>query len=60
MEPAVYLLLIGELNGCYQQLKKLNQPADLEVIQQMIVKYNKLYFKTKKAHVQNESECNRS
>ena len=47
MEPAVYLLLIGELNGCYQHLRKLNQPADLEVIQQMIIKYNKLYFKTK-------------
>ena len=59
MEPEQYLLLISELNGCSQHLQKLGQLADREVIQSMIIKYNKQYFKVKKAYEQ-ESECNRS
>jgi len=58
MNPEYYLLLIGELNGCYQYLKVLGQQRDLEIIEEMIIKYNKLYFKTKKAYEQ-ESKCHR-
>jgi len=59
MPPESYLLLIGELNGCSQHLQELGQSADREIIQSMIIKYNKQYFKVKKAYEQ-ESECNRS
>ena len=52
MEPEVYLLLIGELEGCSQHLKKLGQPNDNAIIREMITKYYKLYFKCKKAHEQ--------
>ena len=57
MPPEVYLLLIGELEGCSGHLKKLGQPADLNVIQTMVSKYYKLYFQCKKAYEQ-ESERN--
>ena len=57
MPPEIYLLLIGELNGCSQHLKMLGQQADCEVIQAMIFKYNKQYFKVKKAYDQ-ESKRN--
>lgn len=58
MNPDYYLLLIGELNGCSQHLQVLGQQSDREIIQDMIIKYNKLYFRTKKAYEQ-ESECHR-
>ncbi len=58
MNPDYYLLLIGELNGCSQHLQVLGQQRDREIIQDMIVKYNKLYFRTKKAYEQ-ESKCHR-
>ncbi len=57
MPPETYLLLIGELNGCSQHLQTLGQHADCEVIQSMITKYNKQYFKVKKAYDQ-ESQRN--
>jgi len=57
MPPEIYLLLIGELNGCSQHLQTLGQEADREVIQSMITKYNKQYFKVKKAYDQ-ESKRN--
>ena len=56
MNPDYYLLLIVELNGCSQHLQVLGQQSDREIIQDMIVKYNKLYFRTKKAYEQ-ESKC---
>ena len=43
MEPADYLLLIGELHGCSQHLQKLGQKADREVIQRMIIKFTRIY-----------------
>ena len=58
MNPDYYLLLIGELNGCSQHLQVLGQQSDREIIQEMIIKYNKLYFRTKKAYEQ-ESKCHR-
>jgi hypothetical protein len=58
VNPDYYLLLIGELNGCSQHLQVLGQLSDREIIQDMIVKYNKLYFRTKKAYEQ-ESKCHR-
>ena len=42
MKKEDYLLLITELNNCSQDLKKLGQKADREVIQQMIIKYTKI------------------
>lgn len=57
MPPEIYLLLISELNGCSQYLRKLGQQADCEVIQSMIIKYNKQYFKVKKEYEQ-ESKRN--
>ena len=58
MNPDYYLLLIGELNSCSQHLQVLGQHSDREIIQDMIIKYNKLYFRTKKAYEQ-ESKCHR-
>ena len=58
MNPDYYLLLIGELKGCSQHLQVLGQQSDREIIQDMIIKYNKLYFRTKKAYEQ-ESKCHR-
>ena len=52
MPPETYLLLISELNGCSQYLRKLGQQADCEVIKSMIIKYNKQYFKVKKEYEQ--------
>lgn len=57
MPPEMYLLLIGELHGCSQHLQTVGQTSDREAIQEMIVKYNKLYFKTVKAHEQKNEYC---
>lgn len=56
MHPNYLLLLIGELNGCSQHLNVLEEHADQEIIDEMIVKYNKLYFKEKKYYEQ-KSKC---
>ena len=53
----MYLLLIGELHGCSQHLQIVGQTSDREIIQGMIVKYNKLYFKTVKAYEQKNEYC---
>ena len=50
MDPVQYLLLIGELEGCSAQLKKLGQTADRDTIREMVSRYYKLYFKVKKAN----------
>jgi hypothetical protein len=56
MRPEQYLLLIGELHGCSQHLITIDEPDDREVINEMIVKYNKLYFKSVKEYEQ-KSKC---
>ena len=48
MDPVKYLLLIGELEGCSAHLKQLGQDADRDTIKEMVSKYYKLYYKTKK------------
>lgn len=59
MKPEQYLLLIGELHGCSQHLIAVDEPKDYEAINELIVKYNKLYFKSVKEHEQ-KNKCNRS
>ena len=56
MLPEQYLLLIGELHGCSQHLIAIEELDDREVINEMIVKYNKLYFKSVKEYEQ-KSKC---
>ena len=56
-DPVKYLLLIGELEGCSAHLKELGQAADRATIKEMVSRYYKLYFKSKKEYAQ--SQCNR-
>ena len=56
MQPEQYLVLIGELHGCSQHLAAIDQPHDREAINELIVKYNKLYFKLVKENEQ-KSKC---
>jgi len=48
MNPVDILLLISELEGCYQHTKKLGFDKDNELIDKMRKKYYNLYFKIKK------------
>ena len=50
-----YLLLVGELEGCSAHLKKLEAHGDCDVIREMVARYYRLYFKTKKNEQQ--SQC---
>ncbi len=56
MRPEQYLLLIGELHGCSQHLTVIDELKDRDVINELIVKYNKLYFKSVKEYEQ-KSKC---
>lgn len=48
MNSVKYLLLIGELEGCSAHLKELGQDVDRDTIKEMVGKYYKLYYRTKK------------
>ena len=53
-----YLLLIGELEGCSAHLKRIGAQGDRDVITEMVARYYRLYFKTKKNEQQ--SQCDNS
>jgi hypothetical protein len=46
--PTHLLLLLGEMEGAYQNLKYMGFFEDMEIINVMKQKYYKLYFSTKK------------
>ena len=48
MEPVDILLLISELEGSYQRLKKLGFEEDMSVLSEMKARYYKLYYKLKR------------
>ena len=48
MEPVDILLLISELEGSYQHLKKLGFEEDMSVLSEMKARYYKLYYKLKR------------
>jgi hypothetical protein len=48
MEPVELLLLISELEGSYQHLKKLGFEEDMHVLSEMKARYYKLYYKLKR------------
>ena len=48
MKPVDILLLISELEGSYNNAKKLGFDEDKDILRKMCDKYYKLYFKLKK------------
>ena len=48
MKPVEILLLISELEGSYQHLKKLGLEEDMSVLSEMKARYYKLYYKLKR------------
>lgn len=48
IESIDYCLLIGELEGVSQHLKKMGALDDLDVINEMKARYYKKYFSTRK------------